>query len=167
MTGSDNPAYAKNITKSSARRKEKQSVDNPNPIKQEDVFDVDAKEFTIAPHSHRKVQLTFKPASIEDYKGTVDITLPARPGMERFSFTVLGQVTVPQISILEPRLGDDLNLTLSMNPTLVGRRAMKSLKFQNTSKVRAQVILELLKNESDVFKVIPLKETVPLLLMET
>jgi hypothetical protein len=59
--------------------------------------------------------------------------------MERFSFTVLGQVTVPQISILEPRLGDDLNLTLSMNPTLVGRRAMKSLKFQNTSKVRAQV----------------------------
>ncbi|KAI5736398.1 hypothetical protein M8J76_002821 [Diaphorina citri] len=158
-----NSAYAKNITKSSARRKEKQSVDNPNPIKQEDVFDVDAKEFTIAPHSHRKVQLTFKPASIEDYKGTVDITLPARPGMERFSFTVLGQVTVPQISILEPRLGDDLNLTLSMNPTLVGRRAMKSLKFQNTSKV----ILELLKNESDVFKVIPLKETVPLLLMET
>jgi hypothetical protein len=39
--------------------------------------------------------------------------------------------------------------------------------FQTDFDCYFQVILELLKNESDVFKVIPLKETVPLLLMET
>jgi hypothetical protein len=59
-------------------------VDNPNPIKQEDVFDVDAKEFTIAPHSHRKVQLTFKPASIE-----VNSKIPGMRLKRPFAFSII------------------------------------------------------------------------------
>uniref|UniRef100_A0A8D8Z6F9 Hydrocephalus-inducing protein homolog n=1 Tax=Cacopsylla melanoneura TaxID=428564 RepID=A0A8D8Z6F9_9HEMI len=160
----------KNNAKSSGRRKDKTGttgeMTSPQQTKGDEIFDVEAKNFTILPHCSTKLKIIFKPVAIEDYKGMVTVILPANPHGENLTFTVLGQVTVPQIAILEPALNDDNKLVVSMNPTLMSKRSLKQLRFQNICKVVAHVILEIHKNEDGIFKVIPTTDTLPLLLVE-
>ncbi|XP_015436069.1 PREDICTED: hydrocephalus-inducing protein-like [Dufourea novaeangliae] len=118
-----------------------------------DTFVVEPRSEEVLPSSYKTFAVSFTPATIETFHGTLEVTilLPPHLADEKLFIKVIGESCVPEVVITEPMHGKRENITLNFARTLVNETGSKQFALENVGFIKAKVIIEIDEDQDSVF----------------
>lgn len=119
-------------------------------------FSVSPPKIEILPYSHGSFEIKFTPELMKTYSGTLELSLllPAGFKTESAIFNLRGEGKVPQITLIEPNITDELAADLVFNPTLIGKITVRPIIFENTGEFPCKVLVEISNDEQGNFSLV-------------
>nr|XP_012152505.1 PREDICTED: hydrocephalus-inducing protein homolog [Megachile rotundata] len=126
-----------------------------------DTFLVDPRNERIAPMSHKTFTVSFTPATIDTFQGSLQVivAVPIHLGEEKLFIKLVGESCVPEVAIVEPAHGKRETAALNFPRTLINEANCRHFSLENIGLIKAKVILEIDEDSNNVFAFSPCSDT--------
>ncbi|XP_048520745.1 hydrocephalus-inducing protein homolog isoform X1 [Dendroctonus ponderosae] len=120
------------------------------------VFSLISSSKTLEPYCNDWLQVVFKPNSLEQIRGMLELSYNASSG-NKLVVQLHGQACLPQIKLKQPAV-NCAEPHLSFGPLCVGFSKSQRIVFENIGEIKCKVIAEL-SPSSDALSFVPIGET--------